>query len=150
MKKEIVKWEDFSKKSPPPHYLDSKSDIVIEYDDKNVEMIGKCIFPSSDPTLESRGHVNHFHIIMLIDVVSALNVLWNGARIVKEKLGWEDMLSITTESKITQKLKLDILYVFEAKVKKVKMGLWQASLIIKDQEKVVAEVITLAKVKGKN
>ncbi len=147
MKKEVVNWKDFSEKSPPPHYLDPESEIIVEYNEESVKMIGKYLFPSSDPTLKTRNHVNHFHVIMVIDVIFALNVLWNGARIAKEKLGWENMLAITTNSKIIQKLELDVSYVFEAELKKAKMGLWEATLRIKSQSNVVAEVNTLAKVK---
>ena len=147
MQKEVVNWKDFSEKSPPPHYLDPESEIIVEYKEESVKMIGKCLFPSSDPTLKTRNYVNHFHVIMVIDVIFALNVLWNGARIAKEKLGWENMLAITTNSKIIQKLELDVSYVFEAEVKKAKMGLWEATLRIKSQSNVIAEVSTLAKAK---
>lgn len=146
MKTEKIRWEDFVEKCPPPHYLDPESEITVEYDEERIKMIGQCLFPSSDNTLKSRNHVNHFHVIMLIDVISALNVLWNGARIAKEKLGWEKMLCITTKSKITQKFALDKKYAFEAEAKKAKMGIWKINLHIKDQEKIIAEVETTAKV----
>lgn len=147
MKTEKIMWNDYTEKLPPPHYLDPKSEIVIEYDNETIKMTGKCLFPSEDPTLKQRGHVNHFHVIMLIDVMYALNVLWNGARLAKEKLGWEKMLAITTKSKITQKFKLDTPYAFQAEAKKAKMGIWKVTLYIKDQGKTIAEVETLAQVK---
>ena len=147
MKKEVVNWKDFSEKSPPPHYLDPESEIIVEYNEEAMKIIGKCLFPSSDPTLKTRNHVNHFYVIMVIDVIFALNVLWNCARIAKEKLVWESMLSITTNSKIIRKLDLDVSYVFEAEVKKAKMDLWEAILKIKNQGNVIAEVSTLARVK---
>ena len=147
MKKEIVNWKDFSENFPPPHYLDPESEIVVEYNEESIKMIGQCLFPSSDNTLKTRNHVNHFHVIMLIDVVYALNVLWNSARIAKEKLGWEEMLSITTKSKITQKFILDASYIFEIEARKAKMGIWKATLYIKDHGKIVAEVETIANVK---
>jgi hypothetical protein len=110
-------------------------------------MIGECLFPSNDPTLKARNHVNHFHVIMLIDVVYALNVLWNGARVAKEKLGWGEMLAITTKSKITQKFILDKKYAFHAQARRAKMGIWKITLRINDQEHVVAEVDTTAQVR---
>lgn len=140
MKKSTVSWKDFQKKAPPPHYLCPDSTVTIEHDEETIKMTGQCLFPSSDQTLKARGHVNHFHVIMLIDVVYALNVLWNGARIVKEKFGWEKMLAITTKSKITKKFVLDERYEFQVQAKKAKMGIWRITLNIYHKEKIVAEV----------
>lgn len=146
MKKETILWNDFSEKSPPPHYLTPGSEIIVEYDENTIIMTGECLFPRSDPTLKSRNHVNHFHVIMLIDVISALNVLWNGARIAKEKLGWEKMLSITTKSKITKKFTLDRRYGFYAEARKAKMNIWKITLAINDNRETIAEVEVIAKV----
>lgn len=142
-----VSWKDFERKAPLPHYLCPDSNIAIEYDEETIEMTGNCLFPSRDKTLKARGHVNHFHVIMLIDVIYALNVLWNSARIVKSKLGWETMLAITTKSKITTKFKLDKQYLFYLKGEKAKMGIWSVTLSISDDEnKIIAEVEVKAKV----
>lgn len=146
MKKETILWNDFSEKSPPPHYLAPESEIIVEYDNDTIIMTGECLFPSSDPTLKSRNHVNHFHVIMLIDVISALNVLWNSARIAKEKLGWEKMLSITTKSKITKKFTLDRRYRFHVEARKAKMGIWKITLTINDERETIAEVEVIGKV----
>lgn len=147
MKTEKIKWNDFSEKTPPPQYVNSDSDIIVEYDNERIKMFGQCLFPSNDNTLNSRNHANHFHIIMLFDVIYALNVIWNGARIVKEKLGWTEMFSITTKSKITQKIELDKKYTFEIEANKAKMNIWKINMYIKDQEKIIAEVETTAHVK---
>ncbi|MFA7717302.1 MAG: hypothetical protein WC875_01130 [Candidatus Absconditabacterales bacterium] len=146
MIKTKISWKDFRKKSPPPHYLCPDSDIIVEYDGETIKMAGQCLFPSSDQTLKSRNHVNHFHVIMLIDVVCALNVLWNAARIAKEKFGWKEMLSITTKSKITQKLVLDKKYSFHVQAKRAKLGIWKITLHIADKENVVADVKSTAQV----
>lgn len=147
MKTEKISWKDFKKESPPPHYLDPESEIMVEYDSETIKIHGQCLFPSNDPTLKSRNHVNHFHVIMLIDVISALNVLWNSARIAKEKLGWEKMLSISTSSKITQKFMLDKSYIYQIQAKKAKMGIWKVTLIIVDDKgETIAEVESIAKV----
>ncbi|MDR3168792.1 MAG: hypothetical protein LBU27_03385 [Candidatus Peribacteria bacterium] len=141
MNKKIVSWEEYRQSSPLPHYVDSTENLVVIYNDKEIRISGKCLFPSSDPTLKPREHANHFHVVMLIDVVETLNVLWNASRVAKSFLGFSQMLSIETNSRITEKFVLDTSYRFEVQATKGTHDFWNVELKIYNSDgKVIATV----------
>lgn len=147
MKKVTVSWKEFQSKAPLPHYVCAEQDILVEYNETTITGKGSCLFPGEDETLKQRGHVNHFHLVMLVDVIYALNVVWNMGRVAKDLMLWDEMLSIQTSSKVTKKLILDKKYDFQISAEKAKENIWKINLIISDGGNNIAEVTTMAFVK---
>lgn len=147
MKKVTVSWKDFESKAPLPHYVCAEQDILVEYNETKIIGKGCCLFPGEDETLKQRGHVNHFHLVMLVDVIHALNVVWNLGRVAKDIMCWDNMLSIQTSSKVREKLSIDKKYDFQICAEKTRKDIWKIVLIISDAGKCIAEVTTMAFVK---
>lgn len=71
---------------------------------------GKCIFPSSDETISQRGHVNHFHVVAIMNI---MNVGWNVGRAMKQLFGWEHMIASDTNTKLRHPIEIDVEYRFK-------------------------------------
>lgn len=116
MNKEIIiNWNDVKDRAPLPHYVKEGSELCLIEDDGGFQILGTCLFPKEDPTLSSRSKVNHFHSIILlgnVDVVFALNIAWNTARAVAPKIGWKNMVSVETHTRVFHPIKIDQPYPF--------------------------------------
>jgi len=133
-KKITIKWNDVKNNAPLPHYICNGSNITIEIDDDGkIQASGTCLFPKNDKTLSKRKQVNHFHsIILLTNVIFALNVVWNAARATAQVTNWEKMLSVETHTRVFHPIKIDQPYHFVALLEKMKKDFNKVTLKILD------------------
>ncbi len=65
---EKFNWKEEGIKVLPPIFLEPE----IEIYDEGKRAEGKCVFPSSDPTIAARGHVNVAHLLFALWNISAV------------------------------------------------------------------------------
>lgn len=150
MEKKFFKWDDVKNQCPPPHYIKPNSTVTVEIGGGEIiKASGICLFPKEDPTLTSRRQVNHFHSILLLeDVVFALNVIWNLARVIQPEKGWKDMVSVKTETRVFHPIEIGHSYAFYVYIEPLKGNFKKAKLrIVSDEEIEYISAVTTVIVK---
>ncbi|MFA5829991.1 MAG: hypothetical protein WC843_05900 [Candidatus Gracilibacteria bacterium] len=61
--------------APPPHYLNAETLTIEDTQDGGLRASGEVRFPSTDPTIGERGHVNMAHTLFAVwNVAHALKI----------------------------------------------------------------------------